>query len=71
MRYLGFGIEVLLIPLGLCNTNLNETDEFSINIFPTMKNLKSLVESYSDNQILILKEQLCLCSIWIFIFDTD
>ncbi len=23
MRYLGFGIEVWLIPLGLCNTNLN------------------------------------------------
>ncbi len=40
--YLGFRIEVWLIPLGSCNPNLKKREEFSIYIFPTIKSLNLL-----------------------------
>jgi hypothetical protein len=40
-------------------------------IFPTMKKLKSVVETSTPyNQILIFEDSY-VCPIWIFIFDTD
>ncbi len=48
--------------------HMNSLNEY----FPNYDKLKPLVDIFTpNNQILIIKEQLCVCPIWIYIFDTD
>ncbi len=57
--------------LGTCNPYLNYIDEFSINIFPTLKDKNHIWK----NLFLIIKylfpRNSYVYPIWIFIFDTD
>jgi hypothetical protein len=60
-----------LFILGSCNSNLKQTDEFSIFIFSTIKIKKILYETLTTYNQHLFSRIRHLCVIWIFILDTD